>query len=197
MRIEVNSGAVRLDRESFQQLVRGTEASEALEVPGVPEALQAVRSPSIVINIDVAGPTGLHTHRVWVDAEMAAMLLAVRDEEHQLIAVPPAFVASGLARVLRLRPHKVGVRESREVEEEVIADLFAGNDILRASAFETLAAGFAWNLGLSWPDGDRWLSVVVGRDGAWIVTGDENQPRLQPATSTYIWRRLTTLLAGL
>ena len=198
MSIEVHEGAVRLDRGSFQELLDGADVPpELLEVTGVAEALAAVRSPAVVIHVDIASRGVQQTHRVWVDGEMAAMLLAVRDEEHQLVAVPPAFLASGLARVLRIGPHRTDERASRAVEEDVVADLFADSDILRASALETLGADFAWNLGLSWPDGDRGLCVVDGREGSWIVTGDEEQTCLEPATSTDIWRRLTTLLEGI
>ncbi len=40
------------------------------------------------------------------------------------------------------------------------------------------------------------MSGLDGKSGLWLVAGDEAAPRLEPTTATDLWRRLTTLLAG-
>ena len=113
-------------------------------MPGVGEALAAVRAPLAVINVDVTSPAVHQTHRAWVDPEAAALLLAVHGEERQLLAAPPALLASGLGRVLRIGPRRVGARAPRPAEPDVLADLYSETEeILRRSAFDALAAGGA------------------------------------------------------
>jgi hypothetical protein len=215
MSIEVHDRVIRLDEKAFQTLVAGKQDTvpqqQALAVPGVGEALEAVRAPLAVINVDVTSRAVHQTHRAWVDPEAAALLLAVHGDERQLLAAPPALLASGLARVLRIGPRRVGARAPRPAEPEVLADLYSETEILRHSAFDALAAGgaaadgtaggvaadLAWSIGLSSAGEDRWLSAVDGPDGLWLVTGDEHAPRLEPVTATDVWRRLTTLLRGL
>ncbi len=199
MSIRVDGRVVRLTDTDFQDLVRGEAApslADALSVPGVPEALEAVRSPLAVLNIAVAGRSHLLSHQAWVTPDAVALLLDVREGERQLMALPPALLASGLARLLRLGPRRVAERAPGEADGAVLADLFSATEILRRSAFETLDVDLAWNLGLSWPGGDRWMSGLDGRDGLWLVAGDEAAPRLEPSTATDVWRRLTTLLVG-
>jgi hypothetical protein len=220
MSIEVHDRVIRLDEKAFQGLVAGGQDTlaqqQALAVPGVGEALEAVRAPLAVVNIDVSSPAVHQTHRAWVDPEAAALLLAVHGDERQLLAAPPALLASGLARVLRIGPRRVGARAPQPAEPDVLADLYSETEILRRSAFDALAAGgavhrspdggtagsgvaadFAWSIGLSSAGEDRWLSAVDGPDGIWLVAGDEHAPRLEPVTATEVWRRLTTLLRGL
>lgn len=201
MSIEVHDRVIRLDESAFQSLVAGGQDTvpqqQALAVPGVGEALEAVRAPLAVINVDVTSPAVHQTHRVWVDPEAAALLLTVHGDERQLLAAPPALLASGLARVLRIGPRRVGARAPRPVEPDVLADLYSETEILRRSAFDALAADLAWSIGLSSAGEDRWLSAVDGPDGLWLVAGDEHAPRLEPVTATEVWRRLTTLLRGL
>ena len=60
MSIRVDGRMVRLTDTDFQELVRGEAApslAHALSVPGVPEALEAVRFPLAVLNVAVAGRT--------------------------------------------------------------------------------------------------------------------------------------------
>jgi hypothetical protein len=213
MSIEVHDRVIRLDELAFQTLVAGKEDTvpqqQALAVPGVTEALEAVRAPLAVVNVDVTSPAVHQTHRAWVDPEAVALLLAVHGDERQLLAAPPALLASGLARVLRIGPHRVGARAPRSAEPDVLADLYSETEILRRSAFDALAAGgtdgtaggvaanLAWSIGLSSAGEDRWLSAVDGPDGLWLVAGDEHAPRLEPVSATEVWRRLTTLLRGL
>lgn len=208
MSIRVDGGVVRLTDTDFQDLVRGEAApslADALSVPGVPEALDAVRSPLAVLNVAVAGRSRLLSHQAWVTPDAVALLLDVREGERQLMALPPALLASGLARLLRLGPRRVAERAparadgavlAARADSAVLADLFSATEVLRRSAFETLDVDLAWNLGLSWPGGDRWLSGLDGKDGLWLVAGDEAAPRLEPSTATDVWRRLTTLLVG-
>lgn len=199
MSIRVDGSVLRLTEPDFQGLVDGeaSSCSVAEGVPGLPEALEAVRSPLAVLHVAVSGRDHLLSHQAWVSREAVALLLDVRDGERQLMAQPPALLASGLARLLRLGPRQVDERTPAEVDAEVLADLFAETEILRRSAFETVAADRAWSLGLSWRGGDRWMSGVDTVAGLWLVAGDEVAPRLEPTTATDIWRRLTTLLAGI
>lgn len=200
MRIDVDDQVIRLDRAGFDELVGEAERPEdsaALRVPGVPQAISAVRNPVVQLNVDVAGHAAVQTHRVWVDHDMAAFLLAVHDGEHQLMAVPPALVAAGLARVLRVGPQPVGPRAARAVDAELLADLFHPDELRRGSAFTILDLDFAWNLALVWPGGERWLAVGQGRQGAWRVTGEGEHLELVPTNGTEIWRSLTGLLSGL
>jgi len=198
MSVRVAGPVLRLADTDFESLVRGEQGSpalsEALSVPGVPGALDAVRAPAAVAHVAVAGPTRLATHRAWVTRDTATLLLDVDGDMRQLMPMPPALLASGLARLLRLGPRRVGGRTARAVDAEVAADLFAEAEIVRRSAFDLVGADVAWNLCLSWPGGDRWLSGVDGREGLWLFGGSETAPRLEPTTSTYLWRRLTTLL---
>jgi hypothetical protein len=199
--IRVDGRVLRLTDDDFQDLVRGETSSpslaDALALPGVPEALEAVRSPLAVLNVAVAGRGHIQSHQAWITPDAVALLLDVREGERQLMALPPALLASGLARLLRLGPRRVAARAAHEVDGEELADLFAETEILRRSAFDTLAVDLAWNLGLSWSGGDRWMSGVDGSRGLWLVAGDEAAPRLEPSTATNVWRRLTTLLVGI
>lgn len=200
MSLRVDGRVLRFTEGDFQDLVLGEESSpslaDALAVPGVPEALKAVRSPLAVLNVAVAGRNRLLSHQAWVTRDTVALLLDVREDERQLMALPPTLLASGLARLLRLGPRRVAERSRCTVDGSALADLFSETEILRRSAFETLEVDLAWNLGLSWPGGDRWMSGVDGRSGLWLVAGDEAAPRLEPTTATDLWRRLTTLLVG-
>lgn len=196
MSIEVRGSVIRLDVGSFEELVgERPTGHEAFGVPGVAEAIEAVRDPAAHLDLDVAGPALVQHHRVWVDHEMSAFLLGVREDEHQLLAVPPALLGAGLARVLRIGPRPVGPREPREVDEDLLEDLFHDDEMRRRSAYAGLDAHLAWNMGLFWPEGRRWFSVVDGPSGLWWVEGEAGARVLTPTTATEVWRVLSSLLA--
>lgn len=207
MSIRVDGQLVRLTNGDFQDLVEGPASSPALQevlaVPGMAEALDAARSPLVVLHVAVAGRGTILSHQGWVTPDAIALLLHVREGERQLMALPPTLLASSLARLLRLGPRTTGERASRAVDSGLLADLFADTEILRRSAFDTLAVDVAWNASLSWRGGDRWMCGLDSTGGAggpgglWLVAGDKDAPRLQPVTATDIWRRLTTLLLGI
>lgn len=206
MSVRVDGRVVRLTEDDFQDLVDGPTSlpalREALAVPGVPEALEAVRSPMAVLAVVVAGRGNVMSHHLWVTPDAVALLLQVREGERQLMALPPTLLASSLARLLRLGPRATGERAPRAVDSMLLPDLFAGTEILRRSAFDALAADVAWNVGMSWADGDRWIGGLDGRrgldglGGLWLVAGNEDAPRLEPVTATDIWRRLTRFLVA-
>lgn len=187
----MSSGTVlRLTAAEFQRLVEDEHDS-----PLAPGAVTAVCDPLVVGTVDVTGQHGLVRHHVWVGETTAALLLHVTGDQHQLMALPPSLVPSGLARVLRIGPRKVGDREPRSADPAQLGGLFATDEVLRRSALGALSCRLAWQVALSWeaPGQDRWLAGLDGREGLWLVTGDERAPRLTPVTATDVWRRLSTL----
>ncbi len=138
MSIRVDGRVLRLTDTDFQDLVLGEATpsrrdalavpdalADALAVPGVPEALEAVRSPLAVLNVAVTGRSRLMSHQAWVTPDTVALLLDVREGERQLMALPPALLASGLARLLRLGPRRVAERSRCTVDGSALADLFS------------------------------------------------------------------------
>ena len=202
MTIEVRDGAVRLDPEDWRALVEGGAPAlgrhpELAEVLGIAEAVHAARSPVVQLQLDVAS-ADLHTrHHAWIDREAVALLAQVTGEKHQLLPMPPAFLAGALARLVGLGPRRTAEREPRAIDQELLDDLFLDHDLRRASAHQLLGTRHAWMLATSAPDAGHRLAVVVDDDGDWLVAPSPDGWQLVPTTATVLWRRLTSLLLDL
>ncbi len=200
MTIEVRDGVVRLGPEDWRELVESGSATveghpQLAGVVGLTEAVHAARAPVVRLQLDVAS-ADLHTrHHAWVDHEAVALLAQVSGEEHQLMAMPPSFLAGALARLVGLGPRRrTGELESRAVEQELLDDLFLDHDLRRASAHQLLGVRHAWMLATFAPGPGHRLAVVEDEEGAWLVAPSTDGWQLVPTTATVLWRRLTSLL---
>ena len=174
MTLDVQDGAVRLQPEDWHDVVsEGTVPAILADVPGVAEAIAATREPVVTVQVDVAGEAAALRHVCWVGHEAVAMLAQVHDAGHQLIVMPPSLLAGGIARVVRLGPHQVADREPRAVDVELLDDLFHGDQLRRASAYQMLGAQLAWIVAAEGDVGERRLAVLRTGDGLWLVEPDD------------------------
>ena len=108
MTLVVHDRVVRLTMPDFEALVADELAEpvrrEALDVPGMDEALDAVREPMLVLQIDLVVTRGGRMHLGWAGADALALLLPVDGEVWQLMALPVDQLAVSLARIVGLAP---------------------------------------------------------------------------------------------
>jgi hypothetical protein len=202
VRVELDDSTqvVRLDDEGFETLVAAAASGETeeyaavLAAEGVTPAMAAVSASLVQVRLDVAGQEVIQSHRAWLDLETAAFLLAVHDEERQLLVTAPRYAAAGLARLVRLGPRKVGPRDAVPIETDVLEDLFHADWMRRRSALILAGADLAWTLVAVWEGGERLMTVVDGKSGAYLVEMRDEGWVLAPVDATFLWRRLTTVL---
>jgi len=194
------SQVLRMDDEGFEALaaaahgIPGPDLAPFLAAPGVRQALTAVTSPLVQVRLDTAGTVSAQSHRMWVDLDAAALLLAVSAGERQLLWTPPQYLPAALAKIVDLGPRQVGPRDARLVEPDVLEDLFAANDMRRRSAFTVAEVDVAWTLAVTWDAGERLMSVVDGDGGLFVVEVVGDSWQLRPVSATFLWRRFTSML---
>ncbi|NHC45201.1 hypothetical protein [Motilibacter aurantiacus] len=199
MTVQTRDGVVRLAVEDWLRLIEEGDAAlpaQLAQLPGVPEAVRAARRPLARVQLDVASPRVAVRHHAWAGDEAVAVLAHVRGAEHQLMPLPPPFLAGFLARLAGLRPHRVdGTREPRPVDEELLDDLFHPDDLRRSSAYAMLAARGAFALATAAPSGERRLAVVEDGRGLWAVEPEPGEEgwQLAPTTPTVLWRRMSAV----
>ena len=170
-------------------------------------AWEAVRAPSRRVQLDVANRHGIAVHRAWLTPDTAALLLAVRDDEHDLLTVAPQALPGLLARTVRIGPRKDPARGRRAVPPGAADDLVHADPHRRAAAFDAAGATdrhFAWRLQTVWPDdatpdglAGRALAVLDGPDGMFSVEEDDTGGHgevLVPTTASQVWRAFSSLL---
>lgn len=165
-------------------------------IAGLAEAIAATRDPAVQLQLDVASAERVTRHHAWASPEAAVVLLQVDGDQHQLMPMPPAFVAGAVARLTKHGPRKAPaeVQHPREVEGDLLDDLFHSDEMRRMSAFQAMAVRFAWVLATSGAEADVRLAVVEDAVGRWIVEEAETGWRVVPTTATEMWRSLTSLL---
>jgi hypothetical protein len=172
---------------------------DVLAIPGMPQALAAAHDPLVQVRIDVAGRAGRQSHWAWLDLEGCALLLAVHEDERQLLATTPQLFAAAVARVTRIGPRRTGPRQERRMPADVVEDLFHADEMRRTSAFAVAGVERAWTLSVTWGSGERQLAVIDGDEGLFRVEpGQEadGEWAVSPVTATDLWRALTTVLPG-
>lgn len=170
-------------------------------------AWEAVRAPGGRLQLDVSNRDGVAVHRAWLTPDAVALLLAVREDLHDLLTVPPDALPGLLARTVRIGPRKDPARGRRAVPPGAADDLVHTDPHRRAAAFEAAGAGdrhFAWRLQTVWPDdatpdglSGRGLAVLDGPDGMFSVEEDDTGGHgevLVPTTASQVWRAFTSLL---
>ena len=170
-------------------------------------AWEAVRAPTSRLQLDVSNPRTVAVHRAWLTPVAVALLLAVRDDLHDLLTVPPDALPGLLARTVHLGPRKDPSRGRRAVPPGAADDLVHADAHRRAAVFEAAGATerhFAWRLQTVWPEDDssggltgRGMAVLDGPDGMFSVEEDDTGGHgevLVPTTATQVWRALTSLL---
>lgn len=195
MTLEVREGVIRLEPGDWVDLVEsGAVPEEVASIDGVPEAITAAREPVFQLQLDVADARRRSRHHAWLAPEAVALLLQVRGDEHQLMALPPAFLAGTLARLTRLNPRKTVQHEPRAIEGDLLDDLFLDDEMRRMSAFQMLGAELAWVVATTGSENDLRLAVVEDEAGRWLVEPGDEHVLLTQTSATEIWRRLTTLI---
>jgi hypothetical protein len=209
----VTTSTTRPDPDTGRLRLTTAEFTALTEADGPPDealrpAVEAVRSPSSRLQLDVSNPGAVAVHRAWLTPTTVALLLAVRDDLHDLLTVPPDAVPGLVARTVRLGPRKVpSSRGRRAVPPGQADDLVHPDPHRRLAAFEAAGATerhFAWRLQTVWPDTStatgltgRGLAVLDGPDGLFSVEEDDTGGRgevLVPTTASVLWRVLTSLL---
>jgi hypothetical protein len=197
MPVEIRDGVVRLAPDDWTDLVERDSVPDGLDgIAGLAEAIAATRDPAVQLQLDVASADRVARHHAWASPEAAVVLLQVDSDQHQLMPMPPAFVAGALARLTKLGPRKapVEVPHPRDVDGDLLEDLFHLDDMRRMSAFQAMAVRFAWVLATSRAETDVRVAVVEDAAGRWMVEEAEKGWQVVPTTATEIWRSLTSLL---
>jgi hypothetical protein len=198
--LDAESGAVRLDDEGFAALLAAARADSgadaaavaALESERLGWALTAVDRPVVTLELVVAGAASSLTHRAWVDRDCAALLLGVREGLLQLMAAPPAYVASSLVRLTRLQPRRVDERVDVPFPASRLPDLVDPDPARRTAALADAGAEVAWQLAITWTGGRRELTAVDGPGG--VRLAEPGGDTLRAVTNTELYRILTTAL---
>ena len=111
------------------------------------------------------------------------------------MAFPPSFLAGALARLTGIGPHRTRPRQPRPVDVDLLDDLFVAGDLLRSSAFQTLALRQAWTLAAAGTAAEQRMAVAEDADGLWLVEPDDAGGwQLVPTDATTLWRRLSALV---
>lgn len=193
--ITVQDGAVRLDDAGVATLLAGDDLDPAtaarLERAGMGSALDTVRRPLVTLEVLVAG-SSRQLHRVAVDADHAALLLAVRPGLHQLLVVPPSHVAAALVRITRSGPRRASGGGPRPAPSDAVTRLLSDDAGVRHDALRDASATLAWRLRVGWDGEHRDLVVVDATDGLHVV--DEDEGTLLPVSATTLYRVFTTSL---
>ena len=193
--ITVQDGVVRLDDADVAALVGSNDpdprTSRDLERAGLGAALATLQSPSVTLEVLLAGAT-LQLHRAAVDAERAVVLLGVRPGLHQLMVLPPSHLAAALVRMTRTGPRRASSGERRAAPAEGSARLLSADDDVRRHALRQAAATLAWRLRVRWNGEHRDLVVVDGPDGLHVL--DDEADELLAVSATSLYRVFTTAL---
>jgi hypothetical protein len=182
--ITLDDGVVRLDDAGVAALLRGEGA-------GLGPALETLRRPLVTVEVLVAG-SSLERHRVWVDADQAVVLLAVRPGLHQLMVLPPSHLAAALVRMTRTGPRRARAHERSAAPTEAAPRLVSADDGVRQQALQEAGATLAWRLRVGWAGEHRDLVAVDGPDGLRVL--DDEAGALLPASATMLYRVFSTVL---
>ncbi|ABL83660.1 MULTISPECIES: hypothetical protein [unclassified Nocardioides] len=216
MRVDLDpgSGVLRLDDAGFAALVAATApgrpAPAAEVVPALAAvladerwrvALEVVHGAMARLTLTVAGRDARLVHRGWVRPDGCTLLLAVRDEERQLVLQPPDFLAASLVRLTRIGPHRVDHARSPVPLDAWTRDHLTDPDpAVRQAALAAIGvagAGLAWRLEVRAGDHEQDLTAVDGPAGIHVHLPDPGGDLLLPTTSTAVFRLLSALLPAL
>lgn len=193
---------VRLDDDGLATLLDLAQggatdpaAPRGIDDPGLGRALgpalDIVREPDVTLDLVVAGTSRL-THRAWVTPECAVLVLGVRPDLHQLMALPPSHLAAALVRLTRLRPRRAGERARRPCPRDALRLLVDPDPEVRIPALQRMGASVAWRLGVAWSQGRREVTGVDGEDGLFLADADGEV--LRPVSNTAAYRIFSTVL---
>lgn len=208
MNVEVRDSVVRLTMAQLEALVAGEapeeERSRVLDVPGMAEALDGVRDPLLLLQVDLVVAAGGRTHFGWVGADALALLLPVDDSVWQLMALPVDQVAASLARIVGLGPAAAGPREARALATNPFEQFFAADGAVRSAALADHQVDVAWTMGVR-SRADEWLTAAAsGPLGSWLYVptagvpaGDGPAMIAQPVSASDLYRRFTTIVPGI
>lgn len=118
----------------------------------------------------MTGPAAALRHVAWIAPEAMAMLAQVDDREHQLMVLPPSFLAGSIARVGQLGPVLgAGQRDPREADPVLLGDLVHPDEMRRRSAFAVLEVDLAWIMAAEGSVGQHRLAVIRDTGGWWLA----------------------------
>ena len=196
--VDPESGAVRMDEETFEALLASAQHPNAdpdkTADPGavaLQTALDTIQDAVVVLDVVVAGETVLQ-HRIWVTPERTAAVLAIRPGLCQVLVLPPSHLAAGLVRLTGLGPRRTGERQARPWPPDEVGRLVEAAADRRRTALHEAGATVAWRLGVTWEGARRELTAVDGPDG--IFLADEAAAVLRPVSPSAIYRIFTTAL---
>ncbi|MCW2845767.1 MAG: hypothetical protein JWN22_3683 [Nocardioides sp.] len=199
--LDGESRSVRLDDDGLAGLLaaaadrRGATHPDleiALASGALDAALGTVAAPVVRLSLVVAGSAVRLEHRGWLGRETLALLLGVRPGLHQLMTLDPAFLTASLVRLTRMRPRRNGQPTGADLDTERLTDLVAEDPGARRAGLARVGADLAWDLRLTWAGGGRHLVAVDGPGG--IRLADPVTGALRPASNTFVYRVLTTVL---
>lgn len=202
----------------------GPELAELIEAdvlsqdgphPAVEPAISAIGQPACRVAVHTRRHDGTgRTADLWVDQDVAALLLPLTDGRHELVVTRPDNVSTALARFVDLGPRQRLVPEPFEIDTETLGGLLDSNASTRrraAEAFETNHdqrkvvdhlvndPWLTWIVEVAQPpiDGNthgRAIKVLDGNCGLFWVAPDESTTRLIPTSARDVWRVLSSAL---
>lgn len=193
MRIEVDpqSGAVRLDDAGLDALSQ--VATTALQGSSIGEReLIALREPVVSVDLVVASATTRVQHRAFLIDDAGAVLLGVASGLHQLMALPPAYLASALVRMSRLKPRRVADRVDVPFPASRLDDLVSTDQYRRTVALDDASADLAWRLALLSTEHRMDVTATDGPGG--VRLAEPGADVLRALTNTAVYRIFSTAL---
>lgn len=195
---------VRLTVPEVERLLDPAQASavgqELLDhVPTLEPVLASFVEPEVAVRCVVARRDVVAEHRVHATPEVAAVLVSGRvegAEEVELTGLHPTAVPALLASLVDLGPHR-REHDGALADPDVVRDLLAPDDLLRASALQLVGADSAWSVEVLAPGREpRVLSGIDGTAGlALLADGEDGRARWVPSTSTDVFLLFSTLYA--
>lgn len=189
-RSDGEGGSIPFDK--FQRLIAGTVSVDGLP-PEVGVLLNVVRAPDYSVRVALATHEECRTHVFSYRGTEGAALVAVKRGLLRLLPAQRPFLAADLAGSINLRPQPDAFQAARPTSVQVISDLTSVDRDRRGQALDHVRTELAWRISV---ESDQRLAPIVAaetRDGL-LVAADDGE-RLEPQTSTRVFRKLVEMAA--